>query len=334
MRKGNSRESGNQGDAVLDVQGLRTSLFVEAGEIKAVNDISLSIGAGQVLGLVGESGCGKSMAALSVMRLLPTPPAAIVGGAVRLAGIDLLSLPDEDMRRIRGGKMSMIFQEPMTSLNPVFTIGSQIVECIALHTDLSSRDAKARAIDMLGRVGIPAPEKRFGDHPHHLSGGMRQRVMIAMALSCDPTLLIADEPTTALDVTIQAQILDLLHELQSQSDMSMLLITHDLGVIAEVADQVAVMYLGQVVELCTADQLFEAPMHPYAVGLLRATPTFERPGQRLSEIPGALPSALSMPSGCAFRSRCDRATQVCADQPPQLEQHDVGHWVRCWNAAT
>jgi len=280
---------------------------------------------------VGESGCGKSVTALSILRLVPSPPGRIVGGEILYRGRDLLKLDKESMRRIRGNEISMIFQEPMTSLNPVFTIGDQIGEAIRLHQGLNKRETRAKTIDMLRLVKIADPESRVDDYPHQLSGGMRQRVMIAMALSCNPSLLIADEPTTALDVTIQAQILELMEELQAELGMALLLITHDLGVVAERADEVAIMYAGKIVERTTAKEIFSRPLHPYTVGLLNSLPGASgQKKKRLAAIPGVVPSPLELPSGCRFRDRCPRAAEICAQVQPELVEKERGHWAACY----
>jgi oligopeptide/dipeptide ABC transporter ATP-binding protein len=294
--------------------------------------------AGEVLGVVGESGCGKSVTALSILRLVADPPGRIVGGAVRFEGINLLELSESEMETVRGNEISMIFQEPMTSLNPLMTIGRQISEAIALHRGLSQRDASEQATEMLRRVHIPEPERRVQAYPHQLSGGMRQRAMIAMALSCNPKLLVADEPTTALDVTIQAQILDLMRELQEKSGTAIILITHDMGVVAENADRVVVMYAGRKVEEASADDLFERPGHPYTRGLLGSLPNIEVVARtdarraRLNEIKGMVPSLANLPAGCSFAPRCAFATDQCRAAYPPLEQHRPGHWVACWHA--
>ncbi len=322
---------------LLDIRNLRTQFSTEEGKFLAVEDVSFSIRPGSTLGVVGESGCGKSVTALSVMRLVADPPGRVVGGEILYRGRNLLALPEDEMRRIRGNKISMIFQEPMTSLNPVFTVGEQIGEAIRLHQGLDRKAARARAIDMLRLVGIPAPEQRVDNHPHHMSGGMRQRVMIAMALSCNPDLLIADEPTTALDVTIQAQILDLIRKLQSERQMAVMLITHDLGVVAETCEDVVVMYAGRVVERAPVRNIFKCPAHPYTAGLLRSVPSFETVAaegaarERLRTIPGMVPSLRALPQGCRFRDRCDRATDVCARVEPVLEQKRDGQFAACHN---
>jgi oligopeptide/dipeptide ABC transporter ATP-binding protein len=315
------------------VEELRTIFTGEDGTVRSVDGVSFDIKAGATLGIVGESGCGKSVTALSIMRLVQAP-GRIVGGAIRFEGENLLALSNAQMRAIRGKEIAMIFQEPMTSLNPVFTIGYQIEEAIGLHGGAPPRELRKRAIEMLRLVGIPSPELRVDDYPHQMSGGMRQRVMIAMALSCRPKLLIADEPTTALDVTIQAQILDLMKSLQHDLATAILLITHDLGVIAETADEVVVMYLGQVVERAPVRGLFADPRHPYTVGLLRSTPGLDAGEERLKEIRGTVPNPVNMPKGCRFHPRCDRATAVCRiEEPAYLPlAGDPGHLVRCWHA--
>jgi oligopeptide/dipeptide ABC transporter ATP-binding protein len=305
--------------ALLELRDLCTVFQGEDGLARAVDGVDLRLAAGETLGLVGESGCGKSVTALSVLRLLPSPPGKILRGQVLFRGQDLLALKEDEMRRIRGNEISMIFQEPMTALNPVYTIGEQVGEAIRLHQGLGRRAARARAIEALARVHIPSPERRVDDYPHQLSGGMRQRVMIAMAVSCNPSILIADEPTTALDVTIQAQILDLIGELRRSTGMGVLLITHDLGVVAENADQVAVMYAGRVVEEAPVTAIFERPRHPYTLGLFRSLPDRARPGERLATIPGIVPSATRYPSGCRFRTRCPIASERCASEVPSLE---------------
>ncbi|MFL5320922.1 MAG: ABC transporter ATP-binding protein [Myxococcaceae bacterium] len=324
-------------EPLLDIRGLKTRFETEEGSFLAVDDVSFSIPPGGTLGVVGESGCGKSVTALSTMRLVQDPPGKIVGGEIRFKGQDLLELSEPQMRSIRGNKISMVFQEPMTSLNPVFTVGDQIGEAVRLHQGLDRKAARARSIDMLKQVGIPAPEQRVDSYPHQMSGGMRQRVMIAMALACNPELLIADEPTTALDVTIQAQILELIKKLQSERQMAMMLITHDLGVVAETCDDVAVMYAGRVVERAPVRKIFQMPAHPYTAGLLRSIPalddTVALPGteRRLRTIPGMVPSLKKLPSGCRFRDRCDRAIEVCARIDPPLEPKRDGQLAACHN---
>ncbi|OGQ23649.1 MAG: peptide ABC transporter ATP-binding protein [Deltaproteobacteria bacterium RIFCSPHIGHO2_02_FULL_60_17] len=318
---------------LIEVKDLRTSFFTPDGEVKAVDGVSLEIAEGKTLGLVGESGCGKSVTALSVMRLVPSPPGKVVGGEILYRGRDLLKLDGEAMRKIRGNEISMIFQEPMTSLNPVFTIGNQIGEAIRLHQGLGRKETRQKTIEMLRLVKIADPEQRIDDYPHQLSGGMRQRVMIAMALSCNPSLLIADEPTTALDVTIQAQILELMKELQQKLGMSLLLITHDLGVVAEQADEVAIMYAGKVVERAKAKEIFDRPLHPYTVGLLNSLPgAGNHKKKRLDAIPGMVPSPLELPGGCRFRDRCPKAAGICAEAEPELAEKGKEHWAACYFA--
>jgi len=318
-------------EKLLEVVNLRTSFRDKDGKmIPAVDGVSFSLKRGETLGIVGESGCGKSVTSLSIMRLIPVPPGHIEAESIRFGETDLLCLPDSEMRKMRGNEISMIFQEPMTSLNPVFTIGDQIMEALQLHQNLNKNEALAKAVEMLAKVGIPAPEQRVKEYPHQLSGGMRQRVMIAMALSCNPKLLIADEPTTALDVTIQAQILDLIRDLRSQMDMSIMLITHDLGVVAETADRVIVMYAGKIVEEATTIQLFENPRHPYTEGLLNSIPRIEDRPERLHVIKGIVPHPLHMPQGCRFNPRCPYATDKCREQAPELEEVASDHKVSCW----
>jgi peptide/nickel transport system ATP-binding protein len=327
-------------DAVLDVEGLRTELSAGRGVIKAVNGVSFSLKRGETLAIVGESGCGKSMTALSLMRLVPEPPGKIVGGSVKLDGRDLLLLDEAAMRAVRGNDISMIFQEPMTSLNPVLTIGSQISEAVRLHQDLSRSAAMDKAVDMLRLVRIPEPAQRAREYPHQLSGGMRQRAMIAMALACNPKVLIADEPTTALDVTIQAQILDLILALQRELGTAVILITHDLGVVAETAQRVIVMYAGRKIEEADVEALFAAPQHPYTHGLLASIPRLaliagesSDGSRRLREIPGMVPSLVDLPPGCAFAPRCAFADERCRREFPPYEQKRSGHWAACWNSA-
>jgi peptide/nickel transport system ATP-binding protein len=327
-------------DAVLDVEGLRTELSAGRGVIKAVNGVSFSLKRGETLAIVGESGCGKSMTALSLMRLVPEPPGKIVSGSVKLDGRDLLLLDEAAMRAVRGNDISMIFQEPMTSLNPVLTIGSQISEAVRLHQDLSRSAAMDKAVDMLRLVRIPEPAQRAREYPHQLSGGMRQRAMIAMALACNPKVLIADEPTTALDVTIQAQILDLILALQRELGTAVILITHDLGVVAETAQRVIVMYAGRKIEEADVEALFAAPQHPYTHGLLASIPRLaliagesSDGSRRLREIPGMVPSLVDLPPGCAFAPRCAFADERCRREFPPYEQKRSGHWAACWNSA-
>jgi oligopeptide/dipeptide ABC transporter ATP-binding protein len=317
---------------LIQVKNLRTSFFTADGEVRAVDGVSFAIKEGETLGLVGESGCGKSVTALSILRLVPSPPGKIVGGEILYRDRDLLRLTGEEMRKIRGNEISMVFQEPMTSLNPVFTIGNQIGEAIRLHQGLGRQEAREKTVEMLRLVKIADPEARIDDYPHQLSGGMRQRVMIAMALSCNPSLLIADEPTTALDVTVQAQILELMRELQTRLGMALLLITHDLGVVAEQADEVAIMYAGRIVERARPKAIFDRPFHPYTAGLLNSLPGAAGKRKRLEAIPGVVPSPLDLPSGCRFRDRCPKAAQVCAGAEPQLLEKEKDHWVACYFA--
>jgi oligopeptide/dipeptide ABC transporter ATP-binding protein len=313
---------------LLEVSDLRVFFQTEDGVARAVDGVSFRMGEGETLGLVGESGCGKSVTAYSILQLLPVPPARYAGGEIRFRGDNLLAFDDRRMRRVRGNLISMIFQEPMTSLNPIMSVGRQITEAILEHREVSGREARTEAVEMLRRAGIPAPEARFDEYPHQLSGGMKQRAVIAMALACRPDLLIADEPTTALDVTIQAQILDLLGELQEELNMAVLLITHDLGVVAESCDRVAVMYAGKVVEQAPVAELFERPKHPYTHGLFRSLPTLAEKKSRLAVIPGAVPSPLAFPSGCRFRTRCSMAQEICKEEPP-LREMEPGHFAAC-----
>ncbi len=339
---------------LLRVSDLRTWFDTDDGVVKAVDGVSFTVPRGKTFALVGESGCGKSVTAFSILRLLPMPPARIVSGTIEIEKRNLLDLPEDRMREVRGSQVGMIFQEPMSSLNPVFTCGSQIVEAIALHRKVSPREAKHQAIDLLKKVGIPAPAQRFGEYPHQLSGGMRQRVMIAMALSCSPRLLIADEPTTALDVTTQAQILDLLGELQAQNNLGILLITHDLAVVAQTAHLVGVMYASKIVELADARSLFERPLHPYTQALFRSVPRLGECGHRLEMLGGTVPNPLNFPQGCKFHTRCPLARELtanmdesetrqvscqgekfrvptrCATQEPNLRLLSPGHWGACW----
>ena len=329
-----SQQAGN----VLEIDNLETHFFTAAGVVKAVNRVSYHVRSGETLGVVGESGCGKSVTALSVLRLVADPPGRIVGGQIRLAGRNLLDCTQAEMQEIRGNEISMIFQEPMTSLNPLYTIGRQIAEAIARHQRISKRAAMKKAVEMLRRVSIPEPERRARAYPHQMSGGMRQRVMIAMALSCNPKVLIADEPTTALDVTIQAQILELLRELQESTGMSIVLITHDMGVVAENADRVVVMYAGQKVEEADVAELFDRPGHPYTKGLLGSIPHLDDAARatagrsRLTEIKGMVPSLANLPRGCSFAPRCSLATDQCRSSSPALVEHRPRHWIACWHA--
>jgi peptide/nickel transport system ATP-binding protein/oligopeptide transport system ATP-binding protein len=314
---------------LLDIQGLTTHFFARAGVIKAVDNLSLRVRKGRVLGLVGESGCGKTVTALSILNLVP-PPGRVVSGKIFFEGRDLLTLSSEEMRSIRGARISMIFQEPMTALNPVFTVGNQIAEVLTTHQNSSKQEARDAAVELLRSVGIPSPEKRVDEYPHQLSGGMRQRVMIAMAIACKPSLILADEPTTALDVTIQAHILELLGRIQEEMGMAMVLVTHDLGLIAERAHEVAVMYAGRIVEQAETIELFANPQHPYTRGLMASIP---KPGEegrrRLKTIAGSVPRLHDLPEGCKFITRCDIKTAQCETEP-QLVEVKPGHLVRCW----
>ena len=317
--------------ALLEVRDLHSTFLLPQGEARAVDGVTFSIEPGHTLGLVGESGCGKTMTALSILRL--TPPSARVSGEVVFDGRNLLTLSEAEMRQLRGNSIAMIFQEPMSSLNPVFTVGNQIAEAIRLHQKCSWRAAHGQAIEMLKLVEIPEPERRVNEYPHQLSGGMRQRVMIAMALSCHPRLLIADEPTTALDVTIQAQILDLLAALQQRLGMALILVTHDLGIVAERADEVAIMYAGRIVERAPVQAIFRRPLHPYTRGLMRSIPKVgAEKARRLEAIPGIVPDLLRLPSGCHFRDRCPKAIARCATTDPPLEELQPGHRVACIRA--
>ena len=335
----------NQTDPLLEIRDLRTHFHTEDGVVRAVDGVSLSVHAGETFALVGESGCGKSVTAFSILKLLPYPPARHPSGTIRLGGscqktlLDVqdgrdVGLSEKKMRHVRGGKASIIFQEPMTSLNPVFSCGSQIVEAILLHRNLKGAEAEELAVDLLDKVGIVNPAQRFGDYPHQLSGGMRQRVMIAMALSCDPDLLIADEPTTALDVTIQSQILTLLAELQAERNLGILLITHDLAVVAESAHRVAVMYASKIVETTDVETLYETPLHPYTQGLFRSVPKLGEKKHRLETIEGTVPNPLRFPTGCKFHPRCHVGCALarCQSEEPPLREITPGHHVACWEA--
>ena len=317
---------------LLSIENLHTYFETDEGVAKAVNGVDLTISKGQTFGLVGESGCGKSVTAQSIMGLIPSPPGRIVDGKILFEGRDLAALSDGDMRKIRGNEISMIFQEPMTSLNPIHRIGRQVAEVIQLHKDVSRREAMTLAIEMLDHVGIPDSRRRANEFPHQMSGGMRQRIMIAMALACNPKLIIADEPTTALDVTIQAQIIRLMNRLQTKFNASILLITHDLGIVAQTAQQVAVMYAGKIVEQAPVNPLFEAPLHPYTQGLMAAIPKMDRPvpaNRRLQAISGIVPSLYELTASCAFRSRCDFRFERCSEEPPIFEAGPERS-VRCW----
>jgi oligopeptide/dipeptide ABC transporter ATP-binding protein len=327
--QGKTDLASTNGSSLLEIKGLRTYFFTEDGVVPAVDGIDLRVKRGQTVGLVGESGCGKSVTSLSVMRLV-APPGRIVDGTMSFDGVDLVRIPEDRMYSVRGNRISMIFQEPMTSLNPVFRVGDQIAEALLVHRKADAGTARARAIEALGLVGIPQPDLRYGAYPHELSGGMRQRVMIAMALATQPELLIADEPTTALDVTIQAQILELIKDLKKKVNMSVLLITHDLGVIAEMAEEVAVMYAGKIVERAEAVTLFKQPKHPYTQGLLASIPTLETPKeQRLNVIAGTVPNLLRLPRGCRFAPRCPHAMPKCREASPALTRNENSE-VACW----
>jgi peptide/nickel transport system ATP-binding protein len=319
-------------EPLLVVEDLKTYFRTDGGVARAVDGVSFSLDRGETLGLVGESGCGKSVTSLSIMRLIPSPPGEIASGRIRFRGEDLLEMSEPDMRKVRGNDIAMIFQEPMTSLNPVFTCGFQIDEAVMLHQRLNRDAARKKTVEMLDRVGIPDPHQRADEYPHQLSGGMRQRVMIAMALSCNPDILIADEPTTALDVTIQAQILELMAQLQSEFGMAVLMITHDLGVIAEVADRVAVMYAGKIVEAAAVSEIFARPKHPYTKGLLESIPKLTERKHRLSVIPGTVPDATQFPEACRFAPRCALAEEACRQNEPALHLVDDGHEAACWLA--
>lgn len=316
-------------ETLLQVKNLATHFHTEEGIVKSVQDVSFEVNAGQVLGVVGESGCGKSVTSMSILRLIQQPQGKIVNGQILFDGQDLLSLTEEQMRKIRGNKISLISQDPMTSLNPVLTIGEQIMEAIMLHQGKNRKDAHDKAIEMLRLVGIPSPEQRVDQYPHEFSGGMRQRAIIAMALSCEPQLLIADEPTTALDVTIQAQILDLMRDIKTKRNAAIVLITHDLGVVAEMCDKVAVMYAGKVVEYTDVYSLFKNPQHPYTIGLLNSIPKIEVKQERLEPIDGQPPNLVNLPRGCSFAARCKEVQAVCHTKDPELINVQPGHQVRC-----
>ncbi|CCU85468.1 ABC transporter ATP-binding protein [Mesotoga prima] len=320
----------NERKALLQVEDLRTYFHTEDGIVKAVDGVTFDVFPGETLGIVGESGCGKSVTSLSIMRLLDEK-GEIAGGKITFDGEDVMAIPESKMMKIRGNEMAMIFQEPMTALNPVFTIGFQIMEAILLHQDVDEKKARQMAIDMLKKVGIPEPEKRIDEYPHELSGGMRQRAMIAMALSCNPKLLFADEPTTALDVTIQAQILELMKSLQDQYGMALVMITHDLGVIAEMAQRVVVMYAGKVVEYADVHTLFKNPRHPYTWGLMNAIPRLDEDKEVLYNIPGVVPDPLDFPDGCRFNTRCPLATEKCRKEEPPLVEIESDHTTACWH---
>lgn len=315
-------------EPLLRISGLSTHFHLPQGILKAVDNLDLSLNAGETLAIVGESGCGKSATASSIMRLV-APPGKIVGGSILLSGRDLLQLSEEEMRKVRGNRISLIFQEPMTSLNPVLAIGAQVAEGLRLHRNLSRNEAGEEAIAILGQVGIPSPRERVRDYPHQMSGGMRQRVMIAMALACHPQLLIADEPTTALDVTIQAQILELLDQLKEETGMGLILISHDLGIVAERAHHTAIMYAGKIVEYAATDELFANPLHPYTRGLLDSLPQNSEPGKPLKTIPGTVPNLLAELPGCGFCDRCPVKSAKCRTSKPEMKEPVAGHQVRC-----
>lgn len=328
-----ARESAGSG--VLAVEQLHVRFATPAGPLHAVRGVSFQVAPGETLGIVGESGAGKSVMALAVLGLIPRPASTVSGAGIHFEGDDLITLAPERLRRIRGNKIAMIFQEPMTSLNPVFTIGTQIAEAVRLHLHLKRREAFDYAVEMLGKVGIPLPAQRSQEYPHQLSGGMRQRVMIAMALACKPLVLLADEPTTALDVTIQAQIIDLMMKLQEESGMAIVLISHDMGLVAETCDRVAIMYAGKIVEEAASEQIFDHPLHPYTVGLLNSIPRLRTTRTaakeaKLRTIPGAVPNLVGLPQGCAFQPRCQKALSLCCVKDPVLLQAASGHSVRCW----
>ncbi|MBD8498942.1 ABC transporter ATP-binding protein [Paenibacillus arenosi] len=314
---------------LIEFRNLRTNFYTSSGVVKAVNDVSFSIREGETLCVVGESGCGKSVTAMSLMRLV-SPPGKTEGGQILYKGQDLLTLKERDMRHIRGNEIAMIFQEPMTSLNPVLTIGDQITEPLLIHKGMTRKDAKKRAIELIELVGIPRAAKIFDSYPHELSGGMRQRIMIAIALSCDPKLLIADEPTTALDVTIQAQILDLMRNIKSEFNTAIMMITHDLGVVAEMADHVVVMYAGKVIEEAPVRELFANPKHPYTQGLMRAKPILNQRQDRLYTIPGQVPNPVELGNNCYFNDRCEHCMSVCVDKQPVLTTYENKHKAACW----
>ena len=320
-------------EPLLQVKNLTTRFYTDDGVVHAVNGISYDLKEGEVLGVVGESGCGKSVHALSIMRLIPDPPGKIEAGEVLFNGVDLLKVPDSHMRRVRGADIAMVFQDPMTSLNPVYTVGFQIMEALMVHQSVSRNDARARAGELLKLVGIPGAEQRLNDYPHQFSGGMRQRAMIAMALSCNPKLLIADEPTTALDVTIQAQIVDLVKRLQENLGMAVMWITHDLGVVAELADNINVMYAGYIVERGPASAIFKHTHHPYTIGLLGSLPRLdEAPGTKLLSIPGLPPDLVMLPTGCPFAARCTHTDEQClSGMPPLVPAESKEHLVACWH---
>ena len=319
---------------LLEVKNLTTQFFTTSGVVQAVDNVSFDIDEGETVAVVGESGCGKSVSALSILRLIPWPPGKIAGGSIHFGGKDLLALSDEEIRKIRGREISMVFQEPMTSLNPVLSIGLQLTETMEHHLGISNSEAHQKAVELLGMVGISEPERRLSQYPHHLSGGMRQRVMIALALSCEPKLIIADEPTTALDVTIQAQILELMKNLTKQMGVALIVITHNLGVVARYADRVNVMYAGKLVEMGQAREIYHDPHHPYTLGLLASVPRMDQPrGTRLIPIDGQPPDLTLLDSGCAFRPRCRFAVDQCATEIPSLQTVDNEHASACWRVS-
>ncbi len=317
--------------AILEIENLQTQFFTSAGTVRAVDGITYSVNHGETVAIVGESGCGKSVSALSILRLIPDPPGRVVGGHIRFMGLDILALSDAEIRKVRGRRIAMVFQEPMTSLNPVLTIGRQLTETLEHHLGMGREASNARAVELLGMVGISDPQRRLAQYPHHLSGGMRQRVMIAMALSCEPELIIADEPTTALDVTIQAQILELMRDLSKRLGVALIIITHNLGVVARYADRVNVMYAGKIIEQGSALQIYHQPSHPYTLGLLNSVPRLDRPRQaKLDPIEGQPPDLTRLGAGCAFQPRCRFAVTRCAQEIPPLETVSEGHVSACW----
>jgi len=317
-------------DLLLEVKNLKTYFYTDEGVVRAVDGISFDIKKGETLGMIGESGCGKSVSALSIMRLISEPPGRIMEGEINFQGENLREKSEPEMRRIRGNEIAMVFQEPMTSLNPLLTIGDQIAEAIILHQKVDKREAQFRVVEMLERVGMPSPERRAHQYSHQLSGGMRQRAMIGMALSCNPLLLIADEPTTALDVTIQAQILELMERFKKELEMALLLITHNLGVIAEVSDRVVLVYAGKTVEYADVISIFKRPRHPYMMGLLESAPRLDDASEKLKVIKGVVPTALNLPGGCRFHPRCEKVMEVCKVKPPRILEVEENHGVRCW----
>jgi len=317
-------------DLLLEVKNLKTYFYTDEGVVRAVDGISFDIKKGETLGMIGESGCGKSVSALSIMRLISEPPGRIMEGEINFQGENLREKSEPEMRRIRGNEIAMVFQEPMTSLNPLLTIGDQIAEAIILHQKVDKREAQFRVVEMLERVGMPSPERRAHQYSHQLSGGMRQRAMIGMALSCNPLLLIADEPTTALDVTIQAQILELMERFKDELGMALLLITHNLGVIAEVSDRVVLVYAGKTVEYADVISIFKRPRHPYMMGLLESAPRLDDASEKLKVIKGVVPTALNLPGGCRFHPRCEKVMEVCKVKPPRILEVEENHGVRCW----